>query len=257
MAGKKKKAGAPKAEPPAGDSASPPAAPTAPSSAAPPPSGGAPPPDGSRRRFLKLAGAGALAAGAAGVWYARSRAGGDDHDHDHHADAGAPGGPRWQPVPRPAQLVTFNEHQYDTLDAVAGVLIPADDQDPGARETGAMIYVDRAMGNPAFVAAARMMKVAVAAIDWQSNQTFGKKFVELSPGEQEPILQATYQGEGDRGSFKGRTFMNLMMGLVLEGHLAEPVHGGNKDGIGWALVGFEPVDPRPGRPMPSGGHGHH
>jgi gluconate 2-dehydrogenase gamma chain len=262
MAGKKKDRQ--KAKGSAGaETESTPGAATPPASPTPPPPG-AEQPEASRRRFLKLAGVGALAAGAAGVWYAQKHSGGDGHDHDAHDAGVSDGGERAAPapLPRPAQLVTFNPHQYDTLDAVAGVLLPADDQDPGARETGAMIYIDRAMGNPAFAGGARTMKVAVAAIDWQAGRTNGgKKFVELAFADQEAVIQSVYQGQADRGtgrsSFKGRTFVTLMLSLVLEGHLSEPVHGGNKDGMGWKLVAFEPVDPRPGRPMPAGGHGHH
>jgi hypothetical protein len=207
----------------------------------------------SRRRFLRVVGAGAIAAGAVGVWYSqKDRGGGHDHDREH--DGGPPDTPqRWARVPRPDPLVTFNPQQYDTLEAIAAVLLPAD-EDPGALETGAMVYVDRALGNPAFAAAARSMKVAVAAVNWKAGQlSQGKKFVDLTGPEQEAVVQAVYQGEADRegASFKGRTFLTLFMGLLLEGHLSEPVHGGNKDGLGWGLVAFEPVDPRPGRP------GHH
>lgn len=212
------------------------------------------PPDtpDSRRRFLKLVGAGALAAGAGGLWLARDRLRG----HDRHAahDAGPDGGTRMEPVPRPATLVTFNEHQYDTLDALAGILLPADDQDPGARETGAMVYIDRAFATPAFVAGARTMKTAVSALDWQSDQAYAKKFVELSVPEQEAVVQAIYQGEADKNRFKGRTFLTLMMSMTLEGHLSEPTYGGNKDEAGWKLVAFDPLDPRPGH-MGGGGHG--
>lgn len=219
-----------------------------------PPAPVEPTPPASRRRFLQLAGAGAVAAGAAGVWYVRTRDG--HHGHDGGVGDETDAGTTVGPAPRPAQLLTFDEHEYDTLDAVAGVLIPADDQDPGARETGAMIYIDRSMATSAFEVGARSMKVAVKALDWQSGRAHQKKFLELSPEEQDAVLHTVYRGEADRGSFKGRVFMTMMMQLVLEGHLSDPFHGGNRDGMGWKLVAFEPMDPRPGREG-SGGHHHH
>ncbi len=33
-------------------------------------------------------------------------------------------------------------------------------------------------------------------------------------------------------------FLDLVIGLVREGMFADPAHGGNDDGIGWALIGY-------------------
>lgn len=214
--------------------------------------GGGEGPASDRRRFLALVGVGALAAGAGGLYLARDRLRGNGVRRGPR-DGGPDGGARMAPVPRPATLVTFDEHQYDTLDALAGVLLPADEQDPGARETGAMIYVDRAMETPAFAVGARTMKVAVSALDWQSQQAYAKKFVDLSTEEAKAVVDAVYQGEADKNRFKGRTFVTLMMSMILEGHLSEPIYGGNRGEAGWRLVGFDPLEPRPRTP---GGSGH-
>jgi len=202
---------------------------------------------GDRRIFLKVLGAGAVAAGAGALWIGRNRRRGE-HDHD-----AGPEEDLRDPAPRPGRLAFFDPHEYDTLDAVAGVLLPADDEDPGARESGAMIFVDRELANPAFLGAARSLKVADKALDFQAQHDHGKRFVELTHAQQDAVLHLVYRGGVDRGNFKGKPFVTLMMSLVLEGHLSEPIHGGNRDGMGWKLVAFEPMDPRPGS---SGGHHH-
>lgn len=203
-----------------------------------------------RRRFLGVVSASAVAAGAVGLWYSQ-REHGDDRDGPRPArpeDAGA------GPTPMPAELHTYDEHEFRTLDAIAGVILPAD-EDPGARETGAMIFVDREMQRPAFQSAARRLKVAVKAIDFLAKEKMGKQFVDLGASEQEAIVRSIFEGEADRGLFKGRAFLVLMVSLVLEGHLSEPSYGGNRDGSGWGLVGFQPSPPR-GTGPDAGGHHH-
>jgi gluconate 2-dehydrogenase gamma chain len=207
----------------------------------------APPP--TRRRFLTVVSASAVAAGAAGLWYSRREGDPDRSPRSaRREDAGA------GPAPVPAELHTYDEHEFRTLDAIAGVLLPAD-EDPGARETGAMIFIDREMQRPAFESAGRRLKVAVKAFDFLSKEKLGKDFVDLATTEQDAIVRAIFDGEADRGLFKGRPFLVLMVSLVLEGHLSEPSYGGNRDGEGWSLVGFQPTPPRGSGPD-RGGHHH-
>jgi gluconate 2-dehydrogenase subunit 3-like protein len=160
------------------------------------------------------------------------------------------------PAPVPADLVTYDEHEYRTLDAVAGVLLPAD-EDPGARETGAMAFIDREMQRPAFQHASHTLKVAVKALDFLARGKRQGDFVELPTADQEAIVRSIYEGEADRGMFKGRAFLVLMLSLVLEGHMSEPGYGGNRQEMGWALVGFEPMEPRGPWDGSGGSHSHH
>ncbi|MBI2892019.1 MAG: gluconate 2-dehydrogenase subunit 3 family protein [Deltaproteobacteria bacterium] len=214
-----------------------------------PPPAEPPPAPPSRRRFLTVVSASAVGAGAVGLWYSRRE---DDPDRpqrpSRREDAGA------GPAPIPAELHTYDEHEFRTLDAIAGVLLPAD-EDPGARETGAVVFIDREMQRPAFESAARRLKVAVKAFDFLSKERLGRGFVDLAAAEQEVIVRAIFDGEADRGLFEGRAFLVLMVSLVLEGHLSEPSYGGNRDGAGWSLVGFQPMPPR-GTGPDAGGHHH-
>ena len=45
----------------------------------------------------------------------------------------------------PEALLFLNQHEAATLDMLAGHIVPGDADDPGAREAGAVTYVDRAL----------------------------------------------------------------------------------------------------------------
>ena len=42
-------------------------------------------------------------------------------------------------------------------------------------------------------------------------------------------------------SVPGALFFNLMLANTIEGFFADPIYGGNRDKIGWKLVGFPGV----------------
>ena len=39
--------------------------------------------------------------------------------------------------------------------------------------------------------------------------------------------------------------MRVLTSLTLEGFLGDPIYGGNRDGVGWKMIGFTPQQPGP------------
>jgi gluconate 2-dehydrogenase gamma chain len=124
-----------------------------------------------------------------------------------------------------------------TLEAFVARLIPSDASGPGALEAGAARYIDRALGDA--LASSREAYVAgLAALDSYAERTAGQTFAKLAPDIQDALL-----GELERNRVAGftpdsLTFFNLVLGHTLEGTFGDPHYGGNRDFIGWELLGY-------------------
>jgi gluconate 2-dehydrogenase gamma chain len=123
------------------------------------------------------------------------------------------------------------------LEAVAQRLIPTDALGPGAGESGAVVYVERALAGPhavhldAYRDGIATLEAAAAA--------HGGSFAELSPAQQDDLLAAIERSEapGDRA------FFELVRAHVFEGMFGDPVWGGNIGHAGWRLLDYP--GPRP------------
>ena len=108
---------------------------------------------------------------------------------------------------------------------------------PCAREAGAARYIDRALGDA--LASSREAYVAgLAALNSYAERTAGQPFSKLEPEMQDALL-----GELERNRVAGfapdsLTFFNLVLQHTLEGTFGDPHYGGNRDFIGWELIGY-------------------
>ncbi len=59
--------------------------------------------------------------------------------------------------------------------------------------------------------------------------------------QQEAILRALEMGEIELESLTSKRFFNLMLKNTMEGFFADPMYGGNRNKVGWRLVGFPGV----------------
>jgi gluconate 2-dehydrogenase gamma chain len=122
------------------------------------------------------------------------------------------------------------------LRALASRLIPADELGPGAVEAGADHYIVTAL-QEALASAADGYRAGLAAIDEESLRDSGHRFAELDPPRQDELLQR-WVASASLGEF-----VETVREHTIEGFLCDPVHGGNRDRIGWTLIGYTP----PGR----------
>ncbi len=109
------------------------------------------------------------------------------------------------------------------IEAITARIVPSDDT-PGAREAGVVHFIDQALSG--FMAQARDgVTGAVAAI----NAGSPVRFAELDQAAQDSALTA-HQDQG---------YFGLLRFLTIAGLLAMPTHGGNRDHVGWKMIGFE------------------
>jgi len=124
-----------------------------------------------------------------------------------------------------------------TLEAVVARLIPNDVNGPGAAEAGAATYIDRALGD-ALAWALDSYRDGLAALDRYAESSRGARFAELDAGQQDAILGELETSQATGFSPDSAAFFDLLLAHTLEGTFCDPVYGGNRDFIGWEMIGY-------------------
>jgi gluconate 2-dehydrogenase gamma chain len=169
------------------------------------------------------------------------------------APAAAQDGPKYS-------FFTAPEAQF--VEAAAARMIPADDLGPGAVEAGVPEFIDRQLAGPfgqgvrwymqgpwakgeptqgyqSRLTPAEMYRVAIRAIDQATARAHdGKAFHALDADRQDGFLHDLEQGKAPLDGADGKAFFAMFLQNVLEGFWSDPIYGGNKDMVGWKLIGF-------------------
>lgn len=124
-----------------------------------------------------------------------------------------------------------------TLEAIVARLIPSDARSPGALEAGAARYIDRALGD-ALAASRPAYTAGLAALDAHARDSAGKPFAELDAERQDALLRDLEQNVAKGFAPSSSAFFELVLGHTLEGSFSDPYYGGNRDFIGWELIGY-------------------
>ena len=115
------------------------------------------------------------------------------------------------------------------VDAIAATIIP-DGAAPGAREAGVIHFIDRALSTffsrlaPDFLA-----QLAAFQNGCRERNTDIATFAKLPPERRIEFMRTVEQ----------TPFFERMRLLTLLGMFSSPVYGGNVNGAGWKLLGFE------------------
>lgn len=72
-----------------------------------------------------------------------------------------------------------------------------------------------------------------------TEETFGKPFTELTNGEVDQLLGIMVNDESDAfDSPSGSSFFSRLRNDTIEGMFSDPMYGGNRDMVGWKLLGY-------------------
>jgi len=112
------------------------------------------------------------------------------------------------------------------LEAIAAQIIPTDDT-PGAREAGVVYFIDAALGSFA-AAQAGGLRDGLAALNAKVNAP-ATRFAALDDPAQIALLKAE-----EKSPFFGQVRF-----LTLAGMFSLPSYGGNREDMGWKLLGFD------------------
>jgi gluconate 2-dehydrogenase gamma chain len=115
------------------------------------------------------------------------------------------------------------------VEALAAEIIPTTDT-PGAREAGVIHFIDQAL--------------ATFDADKRGDYSAGLAMVQQKRREMFPTSPSIAGlGAAERRSLLGAVestpFFETLRTHTVTGFLANPEHGGNRNGVGWKLIGFE------------------
>src|ERR687893_1698231 len=134
-------------------------------------------------------------------------------------------------------LLVLTPYEARTAAAVFERLFPTDENTPGAIEMGVLTYLDRALAG-AYRDKADAYRLGLAALDLAARRRSGMPFAECSAEEQDALLTDLEQGV--LPNFRvppQRDFFEMLRAHLQEGLFADPAHGGNRDKLGWKLLG--------------------
>ena len=132
---------------------------------------------------------------------------------------------------------TFTNEEFETLSAACERILPKD-EDVGAIEAGVPQYIDAMLQTAELTKMRTDFVPGVAALNRRSQRMHSVAFSKATPAQQDAVLNAFKDSDPKSGEAH---FFELLTVLTLEGFLADPSYGGNKDKAGWRLVGFELV----------------
>jgi gluconate 2-dehydrogenase gamma chain len=180
--------------------------------------------------------------------------------HGHVPWSPYPGSPPDVVRPGPWQFFTLDEAR--AMEALADRIIPPDPETPGGKDAGCAVFIDRQLKGPygssrglytlgpftkgtkeqdpqSELTPGELYRKGLAALDKHCTLTYGgKSFTELGPAEQDEILRKIEAGEIKFEGVDARGFFSALLKDVPEGFFADPVHGGNRDMVGWKMIGF-------------------
>jgi gluconate 2-dehydrogenase gamma chain len=136
----------------------------------------------------------------------------------------------------------FDRRQAGIIHAAAGRIIPGTPDDPGAKEAGAVVFIDRALDGYDHDWQ-RDYIVGLEGIEAYAQAKYGKRFVDLNDQQQDDILTNMDEGSAEAEQYfsNPKGFFGILLNHVRQGMFADPIYGGNRNSVGWKLVGHSGV----------------
>jgi gluconate 2-dehydrogenase gamma chain len=208
-----------------------------------------------RREFLGGAGVAGAAAAAAATTLVQV------------APANAQSAPQQAAAPAnpPAGYIFLQPQEAVFIEAVVDHMIPADELTPRGTDIGLATYIDRALagswgkgsrlymqgpwargtanqGYQLPLTPAALYRAAIAGSDAHCRDTYKQTFAKCTAEQKEAFLRDLSGGKITlAGGLPGRSFFSVLYQNVMEGMFSDPIYGGNKDKIGWKMIGFPGV----------------
>ena len=168
------------------------------------------------------------------------------------------------PAGQVAPRTFFTEEEASFVEAAIDHLIPADELGPGAREAGVGEYIDRQLSGTFGTAAKWYMqgpwgesapeqgyqlplaprelyRLCIDELNEHCQSQYGDRFDRVSSEQQLAVLEAMDDGGLTLPGVPLAEFFSMLLQNTIEGFFADPIYGGNRDKVGWRLVGFPGV----------------
>lgn len=120
-----------------------------------------------------------------------------------------------------ADLRFFKPAEMETITLISDLIIPADEQSPGAKEAGVPAFIDL-MVSESSVETKNSWRSALVAIDRLSEKHFGKIFSATTPEQQVSLLKQISRNEYQPRSIEERFFIAIK-GLTVDGYYTSQI----------------------------------
>ncbi|MCU1518385.1 MAG: hypothetical protein JWQ75_3106 [Pseudarthrobacter sp.] len=174
------------------------------------------------------------------------------------------------PAAESVALTYFTDFQAKTVEAIAERIIPANGNDAGATEAGVVYYIDRSVTGFS-VNLQRIYRLGLRELERYCSQLFQAQFHELDSGQQDEIIRDLLGPEvietdgppasgqlpqpldqdivedghryfADASVQADKEILRRLFAVIrehtVEGYFCDPIYGGNRNTVGWKLVGF-------------------
>jgi gluconate 2-dehydrogenase gamma chain len=138
-----------------------------------------------------------------------------------------------------SERAVLSETEWKIVEAIGGRIIPTD-HDAGAIEARCVNFIDKALAHED-AQARPLYALGCAGTDAAAQQRFARPFPKLSPAEQDELLVMLEEGRAPgwpAGPVPSPVFFATVRAHTILGFLADPKYGGNRDFVGWKLVGY-------------------
>ncbi|MFJ4348949.1 gluconate 2-dehydrogenase subunit 3 family protein [Pseudomonas sp. NPDC089401] len=156
----------------------------------------------------------------------------------------------------------FTDSEWAFVQAACAVLIPEDEEGPGALTAGVPEFLDRQMETPyahgrlwymqaPFITdqpaelgyqlklvPRELYRLGIADLDAACLKQFGKPFAQLADSVQIEVMKQLESGKFALARVPAGSFFALLLKNVKEGYFADPMYGGNKGMAAWTMLGF-------------------
>ena len=145
------------------------------------------------------------------------------------------------PAKAPLSGAGIDPNGWHTLGRVQQHLFPSESQAPGATEINALSYLHFVMNwQGTDPLEPKMLRAGLEQLHKIAGRAEAGGFEALDPQGRERALRTLEATDG------GTQWISLVLDYLLEALLADPVYGGNPEGIGWRWLEIQPGYQRPG-----------
>ena len=165
-------------------------------------------------------------------------------------------------APAAAGYAFLNLDEAAFVESLVDHMVPADALTPKGTDIGINVYIDRALagawgkgdrlymqgpwkpgvpsqGYQLPLTPAQLYRAGIAATNAHCRKTYGKPFDRLDEKQREDVLVGLSTGKLEfEGGLPARIFWGTVYQTVMEGMFSDPIHGGNRNKVGWKLIGF-------------------
>lgn len=95
-------------------------------------------------------------------------------------------------------------------------------------------------GYQAILSPREVYRLGIIAVDTYSRSQFDAPFISLSDADQDSIIEAMVNGDATTGfeQISAQSFFTVLRRHTAEGMFSDPAYGGNRDMVGWKLIGY-------------------